>query len=210
MGKKRRSVIVTPPLPSGIFDVILADPPWDYGGGWSKPSQGGMTYPTMTEDELCSMKVASIAADSSVLLLWGTWPKLKTAIRVLEAWGFEYKTGAFVWLKTYDDGRPVCGLGRYTKTSTEYVLLGTRGKELVPGSKVKSFSGLMVADLTINQFLPAIRRKHSQKPDEVYDKVNKLYPRAKRLELFARKKHPGWTAWGLEAPVGAEPSTDRG
>lgn len=194
----------SPPLPSGEHDLILADPPWRYDSRWVKPSQGGMTYPTMSDDEICELPVGKLAAPRSVLMLWGTCPKIKSALRVMDAWGFRFTTFAFIWVKTYDDGmivyprgkeipdesfaytaiRVVCGLGRYTKTAGEYVLMGVRGKEI------------KVADLRVNQIIFAPRRKHSEKPVEIYKRLERMYPNARKLELFARRRHPGWTAWG--------------
>lgn len=210
--------MVTPTtvFPPGPFDLIYADPPWFYKG-WSKVKYGGMTYKTMKTAEICAMPVREIAAERSVLLMWATWPTLPDAIQVMEAWGFRYVTGMFVWVKTYNEPivqltrealasgesperlesktevvvRPVCGLGGKTKTSTEYVLLGVRGKEI------------KVADKTVNQVVFAERpgNKHSKKPAIFYDLIDRLYPKLeRRIELFARGRAlPKWTFWGDQA-----------
>jgi site-specific DNA-methyltransferase (adenine-specific) len=146
----------------------------------------------MSTDAICKIPVASFAKKKSVLLLWATWKMMPEALRVIEAWGFRYVTGLFVWVKINKRGTPVCGMGRYSKTSTEFVLLADRG------------GATRVADLAVNQVFHAERirspkgEKHSAKPLEVYNLIDRLYPTASKLELFARKRQPGWTSYGLD------------
>lgn len=173
------------------FDVIYADPPWHYnsrrasagifGGG------AGFHYPTMNDDEICALPVAEISATNAVLFLWVTFPHLQTGLRVIDAWGFTYKTCAFTWVKL----NPTCkgvffGVGYYTKSNAEICLLATRGKILTPA----------VND--ISQVIVAPRREHSRKPDEAWRRIQRLYPDQSRIELFARETREKWACWGNE------------
>ena len=82
----------------GKYPIIYADPPWRYT---QKGLQGAAEhhYPTMSINELCALPVAELAAPDSALFLWATFPQLPEALRLIEAWGFTYKSVAFVWLK---------------------------------------------------------------------------------------------------------------
>ncbi len=143
----------------------------------------------MSLAELQAMDIAQVAAKNCVLLMWTTGPKLNEAMDLIKAWGFTYKTCA-VW----DKGR--IGMGYYFRVKHELILLATRGKPQLPppSSRVSS--------------IIAVRRskEHSRKPGVVYEIIENMYPRASRIELFARgRARPGWTFWGIEAiPSGAE------
>ncbi len=82
----------------GDYSIIYADPPWQYQ---RSKVQGAAEnhYPTMGIDELCALPVADLAAPDSALFLWATFPQLPEALRLIKAWGFQYKSVAFVWLK---------------------------------------------------------------------------------------------------------------
>jgi N6-adenosine-specific RNA methylase IME4 len=180
------------PLPAGPYDLILADPPWSYLY-WSHKGEGRgakMHYPTMALDDICALPVAGLAATDAVLLVWATPPQLPQALEVIEAWGFTFKTVAFTWVKLNEDGSPFLGMGFYTRQNAEYCLLATRGAPL-PRS-----------DKGVSSVVLSRRRNHSQKPDGQYDRIERLFGRdTRRLELFARRRWPGWDAWGNEAPV---------
>jgi len=135
-------------------------------------------YPTLTTDELCKLDVRSIAARDSACFLWVTVPLLDEGFRVMEAWGFKYKTALF-WIKT---GR--LGLGYWFRGNVEVLLFGIRGK-------VPAFHFAMR-----NHFEDAPRR-HSQKPDRVYSILEKTHL-TPRVELFARDTRKGWDSWGLD------------
>lgn len=170
-----------------LYDVILADPPWafrvynkDIGMRTAKSY-----YSTMNLNDICSLNIP--AADNAVLFLWATFPVLKEAFLVIDAWGFEYKTNAWIWVKANRSGLGYfMGMGYYTRTNSEPCLLCTKGK---PGRPI---------DKGVLSIIYAPVRKHSQKPDEQYSKIERLYPGKHYLELFARQKHPGWHAWGNE------------
>ena len=188
-----------PELPDQQFDVIYADPPWHYGGKlqFDKSSVGSESidpnknifissanfkYPTMKKQELMALPVHQIAKDDSILFMWATSPHLEQAIEVGKAWGFEYKTVAFVWNKM------VHNPGQYTLSYCELCLLFKRGRIPKPrGAR------------NVKQLINSPRQEHSQKPDEVIQGIEKMFPTQDRIELFARRKVDGWTAWGLDA-----------
>jgi N6-adenosine-specific RNA methylase IME4 len=143
----------------------------------------------MQAQEIIDLPIGSIAADQSVLFLWATSPKLPLAMEVMTAWGFDYKTVAFVWVKR---NRLVSswfvGMGFYTRQNAEFVLLGTRGNKSLP----RKHRG-------VHQIIDAPIDVHSRKPDEVHHRIDQLFDGTK-IELFARRSMPGWDIWGLEAP----------
>lgn len=178
-------------LPDNKFKIIYADPPWSYNQRWSlkhhKTRFGGGAcnyYKLMTTDQICNLNVSDIADDNCVLFLWVTFPRLQESFRVMEAWGFTYKTVGFTWIKTNkNDGRPFFGVGFYTKSNAEVCLLGTKGK-------MKPISN------SVSSAIISPRQEHSRKPDEVRDRIVQLYGDVPRIELFARQKTKGWEVWG--------------
>jgi len=175
--------------PSKKYSIILADPPWTYKVWTAKGGHKSASahYPTMSLGDIRNLGIdlRAIEADDCVLFMWATYPNLKEAFSVLEAWGFEYKTVAFTWLKIYSDGSPVCGLGYWTRANAEICLLATRGhpKRVSKG---------------VYQAILAPQREHSQKPDEIRDRIVELVGDLPRIELFARQKVEGWDCWGNE------------
>ena len=164
------------PLPQGEFNVILADPPWEYDIDIrGSPS---VHYDVMTIEDICNMKIP--AADDCILFLWATAPKLPEAIHVLESWGFDYKTH-MVWIKDK------IGTGFYFRGQHELLLVGKKGQMLIPEEEDRPSS-----------VLESPRTKHSKKPEEIYPIIEKMYPGCKFLELFARKEKQGWNSWGDE------------
>ena len=202
--KRRRKINpldeLYPSLPEERYDVIYADPPWDYGGkmqydktsiktenvGFEKDvfiSAADFKYPTLKLKDLAQLDVRSISADDCILFMWTTGPQLANAVRLGEAWGFEYKTVAFVWDKQ------VHNPGRYTLSQTEFVLVFKKGKFPTPrGAR------------NVRQLVSARRGAHSEKPEAVIDGITKMFPAQKKIELFARKNYVGWDNWGLEIP----------
>ena len=172
------------PLPIGLYDVILADPPWPYDNqieGWGSTS---LHYDNMDLESIKAMRVP--AANNATLFLWTTNPFLKDALTVVEAWGFEYKT-CMVWVKR-NMSRP--GIGFYVRGRHELLFICTRGSH-VPDQQGKE---------PIGSVIEADAREHSRKPDEVYGIIEAMYPDRHYLELFARgEKRDGWTTWGMEA-----------
>ena len=165
--------------------MIYADPPWRYT---QKGLQGAAEkhYPTMGIDEICALPVADLAAQDSVLFLWATFPQLPEALRLIKAWGFQYKSVAFVWLKKNRKSESwFYGLGFWTRGNAEICLLATRGHPKRQAANV-------------HQFIIAPIQEHSRKPDEARDKIVALMGDVPRVELFARQSPPGWDVWGNE------------
>jgi len=180
-------------LPTGLeYDVILADPPWSYHGQQAKWGAAAKFYPTMSDDELMSMPVRCIARDSTVLFCWATGPRLDFAIRLVEYWGFRYRGIAFVWVKTTKAGVPIGARGvrpSIVKPTTEFVIAASMTSKGRP---------MPLADESVAQVVLAPATEHSRKPDEVNARIERLYPQASRIELFARRDRDGWDTWGNE------------
>ena len=177
-------------MPKQKHTVILADPPWKYGQSCAtKAFRGGAVkhYQLMKMEEIAALPVEEIAADNSALFLWATMPLLPEAIAVMEFWGFEYKTCAFTWIKTTKAGRPAIGVGHYTRANAELCLLGTRGR-VKPLLQVNNTSSVVMTP----------RQKHSQKPVEVRQRIDRMFGNVPKVELFARMYAPGWHSWGNE------------
>lgn len=186
-------------LPNKRYQIIYADPPWRFTGlgskgiRSSKRKNGGAyvnrpveeKYSTMSIDEIKALPVESIVARDAVLFLWTTDAHLPLAIDVMRAWGFEYATVAFRWLKKTATGKQVCYYGYWTMKGIEVCLLGRRGKPKPVRHNVR-------------QIVEAERREHSRKPDEVRDRIVELMGDLPRIELFAREDVDGWDTWGNE------------
>ena len=180
--EKRKKELKETKLPVGKFNVILADPPWEYSFSISNSRKIENKYPTM---ELAKIKALSHKLpfnENSVIFLWATAPKLTEAIEVLEAWGFEYKTNA-IWDKE------VIGMGYYFRNQHELILVGTKGKMQAP------------IETKYSSIIKSQRTNHSQKPEIVYEIIENLYPHQKYLEIFARNKRKGWEVYGNEVEL---------
>ena len=174
------------------FRVILADPPWKYADfGHANNGAARNHYPLMTQERLCALPVAKLAADPCALFLWATGPKMIEALEVVDAWGFDFKTVAFTWHKTGN-----IGLGSYTRTSEEFVLLGTRPRQNHGLTK-------LLRSHSVRSFVEASRGEHSEKPEQVARRIEDLFP-GPYLELFARKTRPGWSVFGNALPNGGD------
>lgn len=184
---------------SPVYDIVLADPPWSYNDKAHAGRRGAdYKYPTMPLDDIKALPVADLTPTDkgSVLYLWATAPFLPVAIEVMEEWGFSYKTVAFVWVKTTKHGKFAWGMGHYTRANAEFVLLGVR-RPKVPG--------LPVVDHGVHSVVQALQRAHSQKPDDVMERIERLHGAdVRRIELFARRRRPGWSAWGNQVPGGSD------
>lgn len=179
----------------GAYSIILADPPWDFEV-WNKGTGSGRSaethYPTMGLDEICTLPVAPLAADNCALFLWSVWPSIFDARRVIEAWGFTYRTLAWEWLKLNKSSKGVhFGMGYYTRACLEPCLLAVKGSMPVD---VRDMREVLIAPVG----------RHSEKPCEQYSRINTLYPEGKRLELFAREPHSKWDHWGNNAEGGID------
>lgn len=176
-------------IPRGPYSIIYADPPWRYQDAGCNGNAAGH-YNTMSLDEICALPVSASAAENAVLLMWATWPMLPESLRVIESWGFKYKSVGFVWIKkNKTDCGHFFGLGRWTRGNSEVCLLATRGK---PKRVNNAVSQLCFEPLT----------RHSEKPIEIRYRIVELLGDVPRIELFARTKSPGWDAWGNEIQPG--------
>lgn len=170
------------------YQVIYADPPWRYyvyskkGLGRSAESH----YPTMSIDEIKMLPINDIADNNCLLFLWVTFPTLLQAFEVIHAWGFQYKTVAFVWIKQNKKSDSLFwGMGYWTRANAEMCLLATKGK---PKRMSKSVHQVIISHI----------EEHSKKPDEIRERIIQLAGNVPRIELFARQKTDGWDTWGNE------------
>ena len=189
------------PFPEKRYSVIYADPPWAYvqnGGPKGKRGMASAHYETMSVDDICNLPVRKITGGGAVLFLWATFPNIAEALRVMQAWGFAYKTAAFVWVKkNRKSGTNFWGLGQYTRANAEVCLIGI-SKGFKAGEKIKSHR--------VHQIVEAPFDGHSKKPDIVRERIVELMGNVPRIELFARDRVPGWDAWGDELPEKPVPS----
>jgi N6-adenosine-specific RNA methylase IME4/ParB-like chromosome segregation protein Spo0J len=167
-----------PALPSGPFDLIYADPPWQLGSPDS-PYAPEQHYPTLPIDAIALMSPPT--ARDAVLFLWAVSSMLSEALQVMQGWGFECKT-TIVWIK------PAIGLGIWVRNQHELLLVGRKGSQPPPEPEDRCSS-----------VLAARRGRHSEKPKQFYELIERMYPATRKLEMFARHKRPGWTSWGNEA-----------
>lgn len=175
------------------YSIIYADPPWQYK---DKRCSGACEnhYNTMNINDLCNLPIEQISADDCILFMWATYPLLPEAIKLIEAWGFQYKTIGFQWIKTnkkitnplfFRLNNLFFGLGRWTRGNTEPCLIATKGK-------IKRLNN------SISQIVLSPIENHSKKPDIVREKIVSLVGDLPRIELFARKKTDGWDVFGNE------------
>lgn len=176
------------PRPPGGFRTILADPPWGFltrtRGHQTPHRTKGDHYITMDLADLRRLPVRDMAHKDCALIMWVVDSHFPQALALGAAWGFEFKTGkVLTWRKTTLDGtRSRMSMGYWSRKETETAFLFTRGAPQRQSAGVR-------------EIIDAPRREHSRKPDEQYDRIEALV-RGPYLELFARKAHPGWTAWG--------------
>ena len=173
------------PFPDKKYQVIYADPPWTMGKS-HKARVYCPQYDTMDLDSICSLPVSEIAAKNAALFLWCLNGQIENAIRVMHSWGFSLRTVAFVWVKTSrSTGQPNCRVGHWTLNGTEQCLLGVRGS-------------MRKVTMNVRQVYMGPRQRHSQKPEEIRNRIVDLFGDVPRIELFARQRVEGWDAWGNE------------
>ncbi|MEO0991299.1 MAG: MT-A70 family methyltransferase [Pseudomonadota bacterium] len=184
-------------LEGGTFGTVLADPPWRFVNRTGKvaPEHKRLSrYPTLTTDDICALPVAEHLDEPAHCYLWVPNALLPDGLRVLDAWGFEYKSN-IIWHKIRKDGgSDGRGVGFYFRNVTEILLFGTRGKNartLPPGRS------------QVNM-LQTRKREHSRKPDEQYDLIEDC-SWGPYLELFGRGVRKGWTVWGNQADADYKP-----
>lgn len=189
---------IYPKLPRKKYNIIYADPPWDYNGklqfdkssksiekiDLSKKifiSSASFKYPTLKLNELKKLPLKDIASDDSLLFMWSSNPHLAQAIELGQSWGFEYRTVAFVWDKMNHNP------GQYTLSNCELCLVFKRGRIPKPrGAR------------NVQQLIRKKRNGHSEKPIEVLKGITKMFPTQDKIELFARRTAEGWDCWGLD------------
>lgn len=173
------------------FGTILADPPWQFQNRTGKmaPEHKRLSrYPTMGLDEICDLPVEAVADARSHLYLWVPNALLPEGLKVMEHWGFKYKSN-LIWYKVRKDGGPDRrGVGFYFRNVTEILLFGVRGRDVRTLDPGRSQENVIATQ----------KREHSRKPDEQYDLIEAC-SWGPRLEMFARGPRKGWTVWGNQA-----------
>ena len=181
-----------------VFQTVMADPPWRFlnRSGKIAPEHKRLTrYETMTTEEICELPVRDVTVEPAHLYLWVPNALLPDGLRVMEAWGFEYKSNV-VWHKIRKDGgSDGRGVGFYFRNVTELILFGVRGKNARTLAPARS---------QVNM-IQSRKREHSRKPDEQYELIEQCSP-GPYLELFARGTRPGWTYWGNQADESYKPT----
>lgn len=186
------------------YKIIYADPPWSYKNyNYSETKDGSRAkrgcrkeYELMSIDEIKALPVKDLADDNCILFIWVTWPLLQEGIDTIKAWGFDYKTIGFVWVKTnkltnpnqtsflpYESFDSFWGMGNWTRSNSEICLIGVKGKPIRNAADVHSVLYSPIG-------------KHSKKPNEVRDRIIKLCGDIPKLEMFARQAPDGWDVFG--------------
>ena len=181
-------------FPNKKYQVIYADPPWEYKQSGSKKNSRGMAkqhYNTMSTKNICELPINDIKTDTTILFMWATFPNIGEALKVIEAWGFIYKTVAFTWIKknTKATDTNFWGMGAYTRANAEVCLIA-----ISRGTKATK----QVLRHDIHSVIESPILKHSQKPKEIRMLIEKLLGDVPRIELFARQEIQGWDCWGNE------------
>lgn len=177
------------------YQIIYADPPWHFGDRVRSKGMGGYFYSledkhykTMKTEEICNLPIKELASEQSILFLWTTDAHIPDALKVIDGWGFKYKTVAFHWLKKEKSGKNVCFMSKWTMKSSEICLLATRGT-----------AHKLLKARNIRQLVEAERSTHSRKPQEIRDRIVQMFGNElSKVELFARQKTDGWDVWGNE------------
>ncbi len=177
------------PFPNKKYQIIYADPPWEGTTGNSAialksriVNKKSFHYPAIKTVGISKLRTRDISDINCLLFLWVRSPMLEDGIKVGKSWGFKYITVGFVWDKQRVNP------GSYTMSQCEICLLFKKGK--IPQPR-----GIR----NIKQFLSELRRKHSQKPDTIRNRIAEMFPAQNKIELFARQKTEGWDVWGNEA-----------
>lgn len=177
------------------FKAIYADPPWTYND--KRSGRGGVSYPTLTVEQIMGLGpwVEAIADRDAVLFLWVTWPFLREGLDVIRAWGFEYRTLGFLWVKTnkVQTDTLFWGCGQWTRSNSEICLLGIKGS---PARVGKGVHQLILSEDPEVVFAPT--RAHSEKPAVIRDRIVELCGDVPRVELFSRHIVDGWHYHGNE------------
>jgi len=177
------------------YQIIYADPPWNFGNRmYSSNKQDHhraitRAYPVLRTSDICKFPVSEITDNDCACFMWVADAFIPDALEVMKAWGFRYKTVAFVWQKKEKSGKQTCYMGQWTMKNCELVLFGTKGRMT---QYLKS--------RRVRQLQEAVRERtiHSRKPLIIQSKIVEMFGDLPRIELFARQKVDGWDCWGNE------------
>ena len=167
------------------YSIIYADPPWEYRNMGNIQATANSHYATMKQKDIENLPIHKLTNDNCILFMWATFPKIQEALNTIKAWGFEYKTVGFTWVKKNKNGSNFFGVGWYTKSNAEVCLIGVKGK----APKVSN---------SVSSIIESVREEHSKKPSAVRDKIVEFSGDLPRIELFARQYADGWDCWGNE------------
>lgn len=173
-----------------FYDVIYMDPPWSYYGAQDKMGAAAKFYDTMSDEDILGLDIAGRLAKSGVVFMWATSPRLDFALACIRNWGLYFRGVAFVWVKTRKDGKPIGAQGvrpSIVKPTAEFV---------IAASRVATGRPMALASESVPNVIMAPKREHSRKPDEARQRIEELYPEARRLEMFARQQSAGWDTEG--------------
>lgn len=176
------------------YNLLAIDPPWSFSTYSAKGGNKNAErhYKTLSLEQIAAFPVIDLAMPDALMLCWGTAPMLPAQIKIMEGWGFEYRSQA-IWRKTTRNGRVAFSTGYIVRGSHEIVLIGARGNPKTARNVRSIFDGLV--------------REHSRKPEQFYQWAERLMPKARRVELFSRTNRPGWDAWGDEVGKFSENET---
>ena len=176
------------------YQIIYADPPWYFNQVKGIYQDSGRPdrftadiYSCMDLSDIKALKVNGIAEKDCALFMWTTDAHLPEALEVIKVWGFKYKSIAFIWVKRTNGWKLCANIGAWTMKNAEICLIATKGG-MTKHKKRKN----------VYQLVEAVRKGHSEKPQEVRDKIIEIFGDLPRIELFARKKVEGWDCWGNE------------
>jgi N6-adenosine-specific RNA methylase IME4 len=166
------------------YKALLIDPPWTYEtySDKGKDRSAEQHYDCMSHEELKQLPVADLAAKDCIMFCWVIDTHITHYLDLMDAWGFKYKTKGFTWVKINANGDYFTGMGHWTRANPEDCMLSTRGH---PTRVAKDVRRLIIAP----------RREHSRKPEEIYDRIERLVD-GPYCELFARQHRPRWASWG--------------
>ena len=172
------------------YQIIYADPPWEYKASGSGNRVVGSKYETLNIEDIKRMPIQNICNDTSILFMWVTFPRLEQGMEAIKAWGFQYYGLGFDWVKmNKKSDTPFWGMGYYTRQNTEICLIGVK-KSMKQRIKPQVRNELSVVHSKI--------REHSRKPDEIRESIVNICGDVPRIELFARQEFDGWDCWGNE------------